>query len=314
MVMDFWAKMGYDGICPRNQWQGGLRVGFLERRLSRFCYNHPNFGIPLLMRYIAIGNVIVFLLDLVSAGTFSGLLTFIPAAILQGQVWRIVTFIFVPINSSPIWFILSVLLYYSLGTTLERIWGTPRFTMYYLIGVVFTVIAAVIAAVANPLYASWPVANMYYVNMSLFFAYATLNPDAVFRVYFIIPLKAKWLAWLDAALFVIDICRYIGYGMWPMALVIVLAFFNYFLFFGSDIGVLFGRVRQKTKYTRRTIDFETAKRRQEEQRRSQGYTHKCAVCGKTDADDPNEDFRYCSKCNGYYCYCSEHIGNHVHVQ
>ncbi|MCI8594879.1 MAG: hypothetical protein HFF09_06445 [Oscillospiraceae bacterium] len=266
------------------------------------------------MLYIAIGNVVVFFLDLLSSGYFSALLAFIPAYILQGQVWRIVTFIFIPVNSSPLWFILSLLLYYGLGTTLEQIWGTAKFTLYYLLGILFTLVAAIIAAVANPLYSVLPVANMYYVNMSLFFAYATLNPDAIFRIYFILPLKAKWLAWLDALLFAIDACRYIGMGMWPMALVIVLAFLNYFLFFGSDIGVLFGRVKQRGQYKRRTIDFENAKRQQENLHRSQGYTHKCAVCGKTDADDPNEQFRYCSKCNGYYCYCSEHISNHVHIQ
>lgn len=316
--MDFSAKIGYDtelsgsNIVPK----GGFILRSFDSLLSRFCYKHPRFGIPNLMRYIAIGNVVVFLLDLVSGGYCSALISFVPSAILQGQVWRIITFVFVPVNSSPIWFILSVFLYYSLGTALERIWGTAKFTLFYLIGIVLTIVGGIIAAVAFPMFAYYPYAamatNMYYVNMSLFFAFAALNPDATFLLYFIIPVKAKWLAWFDVALFAFDAIRYSVSGLWPMALIIVLAFVNCFLFFGSDIGAMFGRVKHKVQ--RKTINFERARRQQDQVHKNQGYTHKCAVCGKTDTEYPNEEFRYCSQCNGYYCYCSQHIHNHVHVK
>ena len=279
--------------------------------LSRFCYKHPRFGIPNLMRYIAIGNVVVFLLDLAAGGYLSALLAFVPAAILRGQVWRIVTFVFVPVNSNVFWFALATFLYYSLGTTLERVWGTAKFTLFYLIGLAGTILGAVIAAFASPLFAYYPF-TVYYVNMSLLIAFAALNPDATFLLYFIIPVKAKWLAWFDIALFVIDAIRYSVNGLWPMALVIALSFANCFLFFGSDIAGVFGKVRRRAQ--RKTINFERARRQQEQTHHNQSYTHKCAVCGKTDADDPNEVFRYCSKCNGYYCYCSQHIFNHVHIQ
>ena len=175
----------------------------LSRWLSRFCYNHPRFGIPNLMKYIAIGNVIVFLLDLASEGMFSMLIGFYPGYIAQGQIWRLVTFIFVPQNSSALWFVVSVMLYYFLGNELERVWGSVRFTVYYATGVVMTIVMGLLLTLAGssqPLYYYVSV-TMYYVNMSMFFAFATLYPEAQFRLYFILPVKAKWLAWLDVALF-----------------------------------------------------------------------------------------------------------------
>ena len=103
----------------------------LSRWLDRFCYNHPNFGIPNLMKYIAIGNVAVFLLDMFSTQiSLTTLIGFYPGLILRGEIWRLFTFIFVPINSHPIWFVFSLMLYYFLGTTLERQWGTARFSTH----------------------------------------------------------------------------------------------------------------------------------------------------------------------------------------
>ena len=313
--MDFPGKIRYDtslkGLVSLF-FKGGLPL--FDRLLSKFCYRHPRFGIPNLMRYIAIGNIIVFLLDLVSDGYCSALLSFIPAAILHGQVWRVITFVFIPVNSNPIWFVLSLFLYYSLGTALERTWGTAKFNLFYLIGFAFTIVGGIIAMAARPefAFASAQIVNMYYVNMSLFFAFAALNPDATFLLYFIIPVKAKWLAWFDMAFFAIQAIRYLAAGLWPMALIIALSFVNCFLYFGSDIGAMFGRAKRTAH--RKTINFEQARRQQDQTRRNQSYTHKCAVCGITDADDPNEEFRYCSKCNGYYCYCSKHIHNHIHIQ
>ena len=285
-------------------------MGILSRWLSRFSYKHPNFSIPGLMKYIAIGNVAVYLLSLLSNGTFVHLVTFIPERIFRGEIWRLVTFIFVPMDFSPLYFLLSLMLYYYLGMQLENVWGSARFTLYYTAGVVLNILVGLLMWL-SPSLRGYGVVNMYYVNMSLFFAFATLFPDAQFLLFYIIPFKAKWLAWIDGALFAFDIFSRIGTGQYLLALIPVVAVFNYFLFFWDDLMEA-GKVRAKHRATaaHRTIDLNTARRQMEKQ----GYLHKCAVCGITDTDHPNMEFRYCSKCNGYYCYCADHINSHVHVQ
>ena len=285
----------------------------LSRWLDRFCYNHPNFGIPNLMKYIAIGNVAVFLLDMFSTQiSLTTLIGFYPGLILRGEIWRLFTFIFVPINSHPIWFVFSLMLYYFLGTTLERQWGTARFSLFYGLGVALNILVgfAIYFAAGQPL--GILSANMYYVNMSLFFAFATLYPDTQFMIYFIIPVKVKWLAWLDAALFALEILGSLFSRQPLMALIPIVALFNYLVFFWDDLTGMVRRTGERAAYRSRpqTINFKKAQK-QVQQRR--GYLHKCAVCGVTDADNPNMEFRYCSKCSGYYCYCMDHINDHTHV-
>ncbi len=282
----------------------------IDSLLDRFCLNHPKLGIPNLMLIISAGNVIVLLLDVFSNYTFSYLLRFIPGAIFRGQVWRLVTFLFVPVNENLLWFVFSVLLYYSIGTSLERTWGTTKFTVYYLLGAVMNAVVGLIMGLLG--FAWLETANMYYLNMSLFLAYATLYPDAVFTIYFIIPVKAKWLAWIDAAFLALAVVWNLFRLNIPMALMPVLAVLNYLLFFWSDITAMAGRTRNRARHqtSRQTVNFKQATRRAQQQK---GYIHKCAVCGKTDTEFPDEEFRYCSKCNGYYCYCSEHLNNHVHI-
>ena len=283
----------------------------ISRWLDRFCYNHPGFGIANLMKYIAIGNVAIFLMDLVTGGYASAFLRFHPQLILHGQIWRLLTFVFVPVSGfnprdmfSILWFAMSVLFYYYVGNALERQWGSARFTMFYGLGVVLNIIIGF--AFGLPV-------NMYYVNMSMFFSFATLYPDMQVLLYGILPLKVKWLAWFDAALFAFDMVRAVSMGAWAFALLPVAALLNYFIFFWDDLMYLIRGKRERAAY-RRSPQVVNFKKAQKELKKDRGYIHKCAVCGITDADDPDMEFRYCSKCNGYYCYCSKHINNHTHVQ
>lgn len=284
----------------------------ISRWLDRFCYNHPRFGIPGLMKYIVFGNVAVFLLDLFSQGYFSQIIAFYPSLILKGQIWRLVTFVFIPYGDS-FWFIFTTLLYYFIGTTLERQWGTTRFSVFYCLGVLLNIVVGFVIyfALGQPVYLQ--PATMYYVNMSMFFAFATLYPETRFFVYFIIPVKVKWLAWIDAALFAFDIGYYIAQGMPVLILLPVVGILNYLIFFWDDLMGLVhrGGERAAHRVNPQTINFKKA---QKDVQNRKGYLHKCAVCGITDADNPNMEFRYCSKCNGYYCYCMDHINNHVHIQ
>lgn len=287
-------------------------MGAISRWLDRFCYRHPRFGIPNLMKYIAFGNIAVFLLDMVSNGTFSQIISFYPSLILKGQIWRLVSFVFVPMGSG-IWFIFSVLLYYYLGNALEQHWGTARFSMFYFLGVVLNVLLGFVLYFALGQPYALATANMYYVNMSMFFAFATLYPDMRLLLYGIIPIKVKWLALLDVFLFAFDIASYLTRGSFLFALLPIIGIFNYLIFFWDDMVNYFtrGRRRAAHRVNPQTINFKKA---QKEVQNRKGYLHKCAVCGVTDADDPNREFRYCSKCNGYYCYCMEHINTHIHIQ
>ena len=283
----------------------------ISRWLDRFYYKHPRFGIPNLMKFIVIGNVLIYFLDMFSNGYASWLFMFHPSAILHGQVWRIITFLFVPVSGysssdmfSILWFAMTTLFYYYIGNALERQWGSTRFTVFYFLGAILNLIIG---------FAFQTSVTMYYVNMSMFFSFATLYPEMQVLLYGILPLKVKWLAWLDAALFLFDIIRYLMLGAWGYALIPVVAILNYFLFFWDDLMNIVRRKTGRMAYQSRsqTINFKKA---QKEVQQRKGYLHKCAVCGITDADDPNMEFRYCSKCNGYYCYCSEHIHNHVHIE
>ena len=276
----------------------------ISRWLDRFCYNHPNFGIPNLMKIVVIGNVLVYFLDMFSQGYVSWLFSFSTPLILQGEVWRIISFVFVPTSGGFIlWFAMTTLFYYYIGNALEQQWGTARFTVFYDLGVVLNIIVGFVMGGTS----------MYYVNMSMFFAFATLYPDLQILLYGLLPLKVKWLAWLDAALFAYDIFFSLFSRQWITAVLPLAALLNYFIFFWDDLMGTLRRTGQRAAYRTRpqTINFKKA---QKQVREHKGYLHKCSVCGITDADDPNMEFRYCSKCNGYYCYCMKHINNHVHVQ
>ena len=298
----------------------------ISRWLDRFCYNHPGFGIPELMKYIAIGNVIVFFGDMVTNGMFSLWTRFYPELILKGQVWRLVTFVFAPVNTGGgsiftqvLFFALTTYFYYWIGTALERQWGTTRFNVFYGLGVLLNLSLGLIIYAFQPITANllgghyYETATMYYVNMSMFFSFATLYPDMRVLLYGIIPLKVKWLAWLDAALFAFDIGYSLTARNWLGAALPILALLNYLVFFWDDLMSLIHRSSMRAARRRdpQVINFKKA---QKEVQQRKGYLHKCSVCGITDADNPDMEFRYCSKCNGYYCYCMNHINNHTHVQ
>ena len=185
----------------------------ISRWLDRFCYKHPNFGIPDLMKYIAIGNVIVFAGDMATRGGFSWFTRFYPELILDGQVWRLISFIFAPVSTGGnsmftqlLFFALTTYFYYVIGSALERQWGTTRFNVFYFLGVLLNVILGLVTFALQPITAQllggyyYETATMHYVNLSMFFSFATLYPDMQVLLYGIIPLKVKWLAWFDAVL------------------------------------------------------------------------------------------------------------------
>lgn len=266
--------------------------------INEFCRKHPNFGIPNLMKYICIGNVAFWLIGAVNPVLMS-YLTFNPAAILHGQVWRLVTFAMYPPSSGVLTFI-AIYFYYLIGSTLERQWGSAQFTVYFISGVVLTVLYGFIVYF---IFGMNFILNAQYVYLSMFFSFAVLFPDMQVLLFFIIPIKIKYLAWLDGLLFVVELFS----SPFPVNLLPVVAVLNFLIFCGGDLLSALPKCPSA-----QTINFRKASAKIRKEQQSNLYTHKCAVCGKTDADYPNLEFRYCSKCQGYHCFCEEHIYNHIH--
>ncbi len=284
----------------------------LNQKIDRFCWSHPRFGIPRLMLFVVGGNVVVWLIAMMDrTGTFLSLLCFDPAGFCHGQVWRLVTFVFVPNSGSLLGLAISLYFYYFIGSSLENAWGVGKFTIYYAAGMVLTCLYSLICYCLG---VRVPVMSGYYLNMSLFFAFATLWPDQMVLLFFFIPVKMKWLAWIDAAMFALGMLGDLAAGQVASAFIPLAAVANYLLFCG---GWLFdylrpSRVQGRARQKARTIQFKQAAQKAQAQQKAQGYSRKCAVCGRTDRDYPDLEFRYCSRCAGYHCFCIDHINNHIH--
>lgn len=277
------------------------------RFVDRFCYKHPKFGIPNIMTYLVIGNVAVWFFCIMDrTGTLANFLSLNPKLVLEGQVWRIVTFMFVP-QSLSLLEILFFYFYYWIGNLLEREWGTARMNFFLLSGVLLTVIysLAVYVISGREFYA-----GTYYIYLSMFFSFATLFPDLRVLFMFIIPIKVKWLALVDAIFFAQSVLVCLLAGEVAMAFLPIVAVLNYFMFFGGDIvRAIRGN---HPKRSAATVNFNREKSRIKHEEREKKYNHKCAVCGRTDTEYPGLEFRYCSRCAGYHCFCEDHINSHVH--
>lgn len=282
----------------------------LRRRIDRFCVLHPNFGISNLMLYIVIGNIAFYLLSMFSTmdgGSFYLTLCFSWEGIKHGQLWRLLSFSLLPTDTRPFWLLISCYFYYWIGSTLEREWGTAKFTIYYISGVVLTALGAVLASVITGV--DWPIYGAAYVNLAMFFAFAMLYPDAQVLLFFFIPVKIKWLAILDACLFAYNICFSLASRYWIGAVLPLVALLNFFIFFAPEFSRF---ARREMVRSKQAAHFHNTVRQTQREQQTQGYRHKCAVCGRTDVSDPTLTFRYCSRCAGYHCFCADHIFNHVH--
>lgn len=266
--------------------------------IERFCAQHPNFGIPNLIKYVTIANVVFWIIGAVNP-TLLSYLAFNPAYILHGQIWRLVTFALYPPSTGILAFLVFYF-YYLIGSTLERCWGTPQFNIYFFSGVILTVIYGFavyfITGQSFNLTAE-------YIYLSMFFSIAVLFPNMQVLLFYIIPVKIKYLAYIDAALFVYGVFT----TRFPANLLPVVATINFFIFCGGDL--LSARPKRPSS---NTVNFRRESQRIKREQQANLYTHKCAVCGRTDVDHPELEFRYCSKCAGYHCFCQDHIYNHIH--
>lgn len=265
-------------------------------KFDRFCNKYDRFGIRHLVLILVIGQAFVAMLMVMRAYTLVAYLTFDPVRFLSGEVWRIVTFIFIPEGGNLLWMALSIFFTFWVGRMLEAEWGCMKLTIFYLSGVLLSAAYSLITGAA---------ATTFYLNLSLFFALATLYPDQQIRLYFLIPVKLKYVALVEAVIFValplFNLPLQLG-NLFPLV-----AIANYLIFFWRPLLNILRHTRVGP--SRRTVDFKSEVRRGKQ---SRGYVHKCAVCGCTDTERPDMEFRYCSLCAGYACYCADHIFNHTH--
>ena len=287
----------------------------LRRKLEKYAI--PNltlyliicYGIGYLMQYLVPAGYQYLILD--------------PFLVLKGQVWRLVTWILIPPDSSNIFFVLITLyLYYSLGGLLERIWGTYKYNVYLFSGLLFTILGAFVLCGYSVLMGAQPTMytglyllnngsavyfgqfSTYYINMSIFLACAASIPDVQVLLMFIFPIKVKWLGIVYGIILLVN-CIQGGIATW---IVVIFSLLNFLVFFLRSKGKMHLSVGQ-------------IKRQQEfhQKMRSAGQTkgitrHKCAICGRTELDGDDLEFRFCSKCNGNYEYCQYHLFTHEHVK
>lgn len=277
----------------------------MEKKFGRYA-------IPDLINYFIIFYVASTIISLFMPGLYYGFLALDFEKIMHGQIWRLFTFILAPeimsggflgSGMSIFFFVIKIHIYYLFGHSLENMWGAFRFNLYFIGGIILTILAELILFLTTGQSAYY--GGMNYLYQSMFFAFCVLFPEERFLIYFVFPIKAKVLAVLDAILLVADMIQYLSVGMYAYCLAIVVAMLNFLIFFYVYKGL--------DRYSPRQV-----KRRKEFKRqtmRPQGVTkHQCAICGRNEVTNPELTFRFCSKCNGNYEYCEEHLFTHQHVK
>ena len=300
----------------------------LRQRFERFCFRNRDKGIPNLMLFIVLGNALVTIMSMVNGGAgLFNVLCFDKERILQGQVWRLVTYVFTQTGDG---FMGLIFLYffYMLGRYVENSMGTLKFNLYYFSGVILMDIFAMIFCPIVPdtittmeeyvflnavLQGYW---NMsYYLHLSLVLLFATTHPDSQFYILFLIPVRAWIMAVIYLVLTAVEVFNmsypvmYFPHNLFPLV-----ALANYMIFAGKDMLNLLPmswrmRTRKKNPKQPKVVQFRGA---ESHSAHKADYNHRCEVCGRTDVTNPELEFRYCSRCTGYRCYCEDHINDHTH--
>lgn len=284
----------------------------LERRFGRYA-------IPNLMRYIVVLLFLGLIIGSFAQGFYFQYLSLDFAMIAKGQIWRLITFI-IPLDTyrNILFFAISTYFYYMIGNTLEQNWGAFRLNLYFFAGVFFNIIGALIVYLVFHVNMSfYTFGAMGYICSSLFFAFAALYPNMTFYVYFLIPIKAKYLAWFEGAIYLYSIYNYIISGQVFMVLSMVMALANFLIFFFASRNyrrISPYEMKRKATFRRQMSEGRNPNNVTQFKGRNVITRHKCAVCGRTELDGDNLEFRFCSKCEGNYEYCMDHLFTHEHVK
>jgi hypothetical protein len=271
----------------------------LERKIGRFA-------IPGLIKYVIACYIIGFALFFISPEMLA-MLRLSPGDILGGQVWRLVTWVIVPPTTNILFAVILCLLYFRIGTTLEHTWGTFKFNLYFFSGVLFTIAGAFLlfflagAEVAASQFIMMMVSTNY-VNLSMFLAFAVMFPNMELLLYFVLPVKVKYLGMVSGGITLFLFMT----GNIATQMVIGASMLNFIIFF---IFAIRGK-RSTAKGTTGQQAFRRAAKAKE--KKPKDFVHKCFECERTEHDHPELEFRYCSKCNGSLEYCQDHLFTHVH--
>lgn len=274
-------------------------INFFNKMEKRF----GKYAISNLMYYIVIINIIGALIGYVNSNIYVHFLSLDFSRIFQGQVWRLVTFILEPSVSSvkDIFFLaIELYLYYMIGNALERAWGAFRFNMYYFSGIILTILGSLLVYLLTGVSIS---VGLNYVYQAMFLAFAALYPDMELLLFFILPIKVKWLGIIYGVILAVEVVTLLSAGVFAYAFCIVIAMGNFLLFFFLTRN--YHKVSPGEIKRRQTFKKET--------RQSSGPRHRCAICGRTEKDHPDLEFRFCSRCDGDYEYCMEHLFSHQHI-
>jgi hypothetical protein len=267
--------------------------------LSRLNRKFGRYAVPNLTVFLIVGQVLVYVAYQLSPGQ-AGIdileaVQLNPAEVQNGEFWRLITFLFAPPTTNLIFAFFFWYLFYLMGTTLEAVWGDFRYNVYLAIGYLASI------AMAMAFWFSFGMHNQMASNAflygSVFLAFARLYPDFELLLFFILPVKIKWLALLTWIMYGWTFLT----GEWLDRIMVVAAVLNYLLFFGREI-------LQNAKHGHRRM-----KHQAKALRSSNRIRHVCHVCGLSSDDSPHTQFRYCSECDGECCYCPEHLHDHEHV-
>lgn len=269
----------------------------MERKFGRYA-------LPNLTAYIIVTYAAGYLLSLLAPKIIYYYLSLEPALILRGQVWRLVTWLLIPPSSPDIFTILMLFFYYSVGNTLERTWGTFRYNVYVFSGILMSIAGAFILyfVVGGKGILLGGLFSTYYISMSLILAFAATYPNMQVWLMGIIPLKMKWLGILDVIYLVANMIK----SGWAVRVAIICSLMNFIIFFFATRNMS----RYNPKEIQRRQNFKKAVHKSQ----INVTKHKCAICGRTEQDGEHLEFRFCSKCNGNYEYCQDHLFTHTHIK
>lgn len=285
----------------------------LERKFGRYAISN-------LTTYIILGYIIGYVLEIISVFSkvnILGYLSLNPYMIFHyGQVWRIFTWVITPPSDFSIFTLIMLFFYYSIGRDLEYTIGRFRYNVYIFSGILMTTVGVlamygISVLTGNQLnqflFASYSdqFISTYYLTLSIFLAFAVCYPDMKVLLYFFIPIKMKWLAIFDGVLIGMSLVSAIMSKMWILVFIILISMMNFLIFFFSTRN--YKRVSPKEIHRKRQYYKQV-------QPKANVTRHKCAICGRTEETNPELSFRFCSKCNGNYEYCQDHLFSHQHVQ
>lgn len=282
------------------------------RQITKLERKFGKYAIPNLIRYVMVLYLAGVLIGTIAPEFYSSWLVLDINKVLHGQVWRLFTFLMEPNvisgGGSIFYIALKLYLYWMIGNSLENAWGKFRFNLYIFGGYLFSILGMFIVYFLFGISRSG--IGMDYIYQTMFFAFAATYPNVQFLLFFIIPVKVKWLAILDGIMIGWDMFEYIkaavtidlAYLYFPILVAMAMA--NFLIFFFTSRGLSpqgFAQRKRKREYQKKV-------------ERPMHVVHRCAVCGRTPEDNPQLEFRYCSKCRGNFEYCNDHIFTHTHVE